>query len=220
MTSAHPALRGYQRASFQSSWVADYILRVPEKPSRLVVLLHGFSQSGEWISGKLDRALPADTVVIAPCAPFPVIRPDAERARFGHSWYFYDPAADEYLIDMRIGTDYLLHLLRHLGWDHLPTDLIGFSQGGYLAPFLAARLEHCERVIGIACEFLVDEMEFPVRFRMDQIQGEADNVTDCAKARRAHERLRERGVPGAFHGIPGLGHRIDAQVQEIVRGLF
>jgi predicted esterase len=225
--ATHPALSGYQRASFQSSWVADYLLRAPEKPTRLIVLLHGFAQRGEWIYRKLEPHLPADAVVIAPCAPFPlprVPRVEGEKLELGYSWYFYDARVDEYLIDMRVGVDFVFHLLeyvvQHLGLDQLPTDLIGFSQGGYLAPHLATRLPNCQRVIGIACEFLVDEMEFPVHFRMDQIQGEADEVTMPMKAKLAHDRLRERGVVGEFHGVPGLGHRIDGRVQELVRGMY
>jgi predicted esterase len=224
-TSAHPALAPYHRAEFQSRWTADYMLRTPPeniKPARLVVLLHGFSLRGEWMYRKLERVIAEDAIVIAPSGPFPLIQrsSDGRRYELGYSWYFYDPHADEYLIDMKVGADFVRGLLKHLRLDHLPTTLIGFSQGGFLAPFVAAGLPNCSQVIGIAAQFLSEEIPGSTHYRMDQIHGELDDTVLLADAESSHLRLKERGVAGDFKPIAGLGHKIDDQVREALRELL
>lgn len=201
------------------------MLRAPEKPAQLVILLHGYLLRGEWMYRKLERAIPDNAVILSPSGPFPLIRRKpgegpSDSLAIGYTWYFYDKNVDEYLIDMRVGTDFVVNLVRHLKLDTLPTTLIGFSQGGFLAPSIASQLKSCRRVVGIACEFLPDEMEFPVHYRMDQIHGESDDVVLLADAKKSHDRLRAKGVAGEFTVIPGLGHKIEDQVRAKIRDIL
>jgi predicted esterase len=217
--SSHPALKGYQRTTFQSTWVADYMLRRPEKAARLAILLHGYSLRGEWMFHKLEKSLPDDMVILSPSAPFPVLKRTGDEIGLGYSWYFYDARVDEYWIDMKVATDFVVNLVKRLGLETFPSTILGFSQGGFLAPLVAASLPSCKQVIGIASEFLVDEIPLPIPYRMDQIHGDLDDTVLLDKAARSFAQLKERGVVGEFRTIPGLGHKIDGQVRAIVREL-
>jgi predicted esterase len=184
---------------------ADYLLRKPEAPRELVLLLHGYSQTGAKIFSKLESACPRDAAVLAVNGPFLTpIRTDSGYSS-GYSWYFYNPLTDEYAVDMQTGVEYLAGLVAQLKLDALPLRVVGFSQGGYL---------------GIGCEFLRDEIDFDVAFRMDAIHGAQDEVVSAASAEAGFRRMQERGVRGEWHLLPGTGHRIDEKVQQIAAGLL
>src|SRR5262249_30506365 len=148
---------------------ADFVLKQPVSAKRLLVLLHGYEESGSRIFEKLKDAMPEDAAVLAPNGPFPIPRRSDGGYRMGFSWYFYDASTDEYFIDMEIGVGFVTRLVEELGLSALPTTLIGFSQGGYIAPFVGQALRSVDRVMGLGSQFLKDEMSLPVSFRMDAI---------------------------------------------------
>jgi predicted esterase len=209
-----------QKTRVSASLPVDYLLRKPAVPREVILLLHGYSQTGAKIFGKLEPFCPRDAAVLAVNGPFltPVRTESGYSA--GYSWYFYNPITDEYAVDMQTGVEYLAALLAQLGLDSLPIRVVGFSQGGYLAPFLARRCSKIAQVIGIGCEFLSDEIDFDVRFRMDAIHGGRDEVVSAASAGTGFRRMQERGVKGEWHCLPETGHRIDENVQQIAAGLL
>jgi predicted esterase len=230
-TPATPA--GEQgRLEIQGPWVADYRLRTPPgllaRPAHAYVLLHGYGLNAEWIFGKLAGALPADAAVVALNGPFPI----PERAqrprgtedrrsewRIGFSWYFYDASTDEYFIDMRVGAAFVRGALEALGLGDTPKTLIGFSQGGYLAPFAARELAGVARVIGVAAQFLDEELTGRLGFRCDAVHGLDDDVVAPAGAEAAIRRLAARGEQAEWHPVPGAGHRFTPGMVERVAGL-
>jgi predicted esterase len=185
-----------QRTRIPVDLFADYYLRQPAEPKRVFLLLHGFEQTAKKIFAKFDPVLSAlgqGYVVLAPNGPFPIPKKvDDDHFHLGCSWYFYDASRDEYYMDMEIGVRFLSGLVIHLGLERLPATLIGFSQGGYLAPFAAQAMPQVDHVIGIGCEFLIDELKPSIGFKMDCIQG----------------------VPGEFRLIENGGHRVDEAVLE------
>ncbi len=199
-----------------------------EKPageaSELILLLHGFAESGERILRKLRPAIPealrARSILIAPNGPFPMpVKTDAGyTATF--SWYFYDPSTDEYFIDMKPAVQFLASGLEALGVAHLPKRIIGFSQGGFLAPIAAARLSEVRQFVGVGCEYLVDEIpgRLPnsVPYRVDAVHGSADESVNPENASDSHERLIATGVAGSFSMIGGATHRIDDRIRAAV----
>lgn len=226
-------LAGLERARVPAFLISDYLLRTPEgaaAPPRLYLLLHGFGQTAMAPWGQLEPGLPARAAVLSPNGPFPMPRrispsgrevPAASEGEWmmGFAWYFYNPETDQYFIDMEIGVRYLLELLGKLGLASVPTTVIGFSQGGYLAPFLGQALPCVDHVIGIGCQFLVDELSLPVRFRMDGIHGARDERVSPELAQRSHQRLVGAGMKGEFVLIPEAGHRMDAAMASEVRRL-
>src|SRR4051794_31786006 len=124
------------RAQVPATLVGDYLYREASQPRELVILLHGFQQSGKHMADKLAGCFSEQVSILAPNAPFPLPerKPDGSY-RVGFSWYFYNAPMDEYYIDMSVALEYLQGLVLKLGLEKLPKRIVGFSQGGYLAPF-------------------------------------------------------------------------------------
>lgn len=198
--------------------VADYAVREPRQkgPARLILLLHGYTQSGASMMRKCEPLFSStefdDALIVAPCGPYPLPRRTESGYSVGYSWYFYDPFTDEYFIDMEIALRYLEALLESLGARALAATVIGFSQGGYLAPFLGRTLPNLEQVVGIAAQYLKGEVPEPVSFRMDAIHGSADEVVPIGPAEQAHAEFLHAGARGVFRRVEGAGHRIDAEM--------
>lgn len=209
----------FMRTRIPSFLFVDSQMRAPQSgpPKRLYVLMHGYLQSGKKIYDKLESLIPPDSMVLAPNGPFPIPREvsseNGSHFEVGFSWYFYNPKTDEYFIDMEIGVNLVKSLIREMKLESIPATLIGFSQGGYLAPFAASNIAQVDHVIGIGCQFLNEELSLPLRFRMDQIHGAQDDVVDPKTSQKSHQALVEAGVKGEFHLLDGTGHRIDAAVR-------
>jgi predicted esterase len=77
-----------------------------------------------------------------------------------------------------------------------------------------------DHVIGLGCEFLVDELTYPLMCRMDAIHGAKDDVVSCENAKKAHQELIRRGVKGVFHELVDTGHRVDAPMQAVISELL
>jgi len=192
----------------------DYVLREPESggPSELILLLHGYGESGGSLLRRLQAALPPEALVLAPNAPFPFAEKTEERYRMAYSWYFYDFQTDEYVIDMKTSLGFLATGIEKLGYSSLPLRIIGFSQGGYLAPFVGERLARTRQVIGLHSTYLHEELAPALGFRADNIVGALDTVVDPESSRRSHAQILKRSRGGAFFSLEGVGHRIDEAV--------
>jgi predicted esterase len=200
---------------------AEYFLRNSDTPPRrLVVLLHGYEQSGQRMLEKLQSVIPSDRVILAPNGPFPLPRRTETGYRLGFSWYFWNPITDEMVTDMDIAVGMMTELISRLGFSQLPTTLIGFSQGGYLAPFLAHALPQVDHIIGLGAEYLVDEIPFPICYRADAIHGAKDEVVSPQNSQKNHAELIKRGAKGEFVLLSETGHRIDASMQTEISRLI
>jgi predicted esterase len=98
--------------------------------------------------------------------------------------------------------------------------IIGFSQGGYLAPFIAHQLAQVHQVIGIGCEYLTEEFPKGISFRIDGIQAEDDEITPLETARKSHSNLKKLGIQGEFYTFPRAGHKIDDTISSKVKELI
>ncbi len=210
-----------ERKLITSQMVFDYILRPAQGvPRELILLLHGFNQSGQKIFNKLESFLPRHSAILAPNGPFPIPFKTENGYKVGQSWYFYNPGTREYWIDMRVAVDFLDQGIRALGFESLPKVIIGFSQGGYLAPIAAHRMGKVRKIIGIGCEYLTDEFPGGLSCQIDGIHGEVDDVVSMADAQTSHGRIKNLGLEGVFYILPGVGHRITSEVQEKLRTLL
>jgi len=184
-----------------------------EVPGRVALLLHGYEQDGEGLLKRCADAVPADVLAVAPDGLFPLPRKVERRYRVGFSWYFYDPYEDAYFVDPAPAVAFLRGVLERINPGRLPVTLVGFSQGGYLAPFLAQELPWVDQIIGMGCQFLEGEIDFRALAargcRMDAIHGARDEVVDPYVAMKSHQALMVAGVPGEFTLLEGTGHKID-----------
>jgi predicted esterase len=195
-----------------------------EKPSRLYILLHGFSQSGEKIYSRAEHAIlqaKEGTFILAPNGPYPMAHASDDGWKVGFSWYFHDPAKDDYFIDMENSISLLNGMIDEFSLRGVPATVIGFSQGGYLAPLFAEKCPQVDHVIGIGCEFLKDEIK-PGKpaFRLDQIHGEEDDIVTPQNSKNSHEALVARGAEGKFVLVPGEGHGMSLAILAALKTLI
>lgn len=190
----------------------DYVLRESEgDPKQLILLLHGYSQSGAAIMKRLGPVMPPDAAVLAPNAPFPFAERTEGDYRMAYSWYFYDFRTDEYAVDMSTSLQFLETGIERMGYSHLPLRIAGFSQGGYLAPFVGQKLGQTLQVIGICSTYLSDELGGSLDFRADNIVGAQDDVVEPDNSERCFREVVKRARGGEVYRLP-VGHRIDGQV--------
>lgn len=185
----------------------------------ITLLLHGFMQTAQTISQQLQEAISGHSFLSIQ-APFPVFRPREGSYNLGYTWFFYDPKTSQYLMPREFGIDFLLHALQELNITDQVQRIIGFSQGGYLAPFIASKLPHVEQVIGIHARFRHEDLLQKYAFRLDQIHGEKDQVVDPVNSRESHEKILDLGNSGQFHLMPKVGHEINSLVLEKLKSLI
>lgn len=198
----------------------DYVIREASgEPRELVLLLHGYSQSGAPMLRKLSSVIPENAVALAPNAPFPFAERVEEKYRMAYSWYFYNFQTDEYVVDMATSLQFLEAGIERLGYSNLPLRIVGFSQGGYLAPFLGQKLRQTAQVIGVCSTFLYEEIEGALPFRVDNVVGAQDEIVDPVNSEKSHRELVRRSKGGEFFSLP-VGHRIDEQVARKIGDLL
>jgi predicted esterase len=202
-----------ERIAVQAHLPFDYVIRESEtSPRELILLLHGYSESGGRIFSKLEASLPKDVVVLAPNGPFLIPEKTEKGYRTGYSWYFYNFETDEYVIDMTTSLEFLADGIEKLGYSKLPLRIIGFSQGGYLAPFVGERLPNAKHVISLHSTYLYEELGEKLNFRADNVVGAKDEIIDSENSARSHAEIVKRSKSGAFFRLPDVAHRIDGEV--------
>ena len=193
-------------------WQMKTIERRPESPKSVTLLLHGYNERGLRIFRKLKRLLPEDTHIIAPNAPFPLPRVKPDRLDFGYAWYFYDRFTQSYHVDQQLVLTLLKNLLKKSNPEGLPVTIIGFSQGGNLAPLVGYSEPHAKHVIGIGCEFRTRFFQTQPHFTLDAIHGSADPLVSCEHAKIEIDLLKQQGIQVGWHMIDDLKHEISNDV--------
>lgn len=194
--------------------------RKPENPKSVVLLLHGLDERGRRIYRKLLRYLPEDSYVVAPNAPFPLPRMKSDRMDFGYSWYFYDKFQQTYQVDQTLSLSLLHSLLKEINPGELPLTIIGFSQGGYLAPLLAYQEKTTRHIIGIGCEFRTRFFPHPPTFTLDAVHGEADAIIPPAMAKNEIELLKEKNITVHWHPVPGVKHEVSSEMGQTIKKIL
>src|ERR1700733_6059654 len=155
-------MRGEKGALQENEYRSSVKIQLPfqynfldkEDASEVILLMHGYSQSAQSFLHKLKKALPLSAKIIAANGPFPVPERDGDSFKVGFSWYFYDFKADQYYIDMKPAVEMWKSIVKETKSENLPKRIIGYSQGGYLSPFVARELKGVHQVIGLSCQFL------------------------------------------------------------------
>lgn len=190
-----------------------------EKPTSLVVLLHGLGSNGQDLIGLArywERALPR-AVFVSPDAPFPcdMSPPWMENSYQWFSLQTRDPSAmlrgaetafpilNEYINKMRD--------LYELEDKNIV--LGGFSQGAMMSLYTAPRrAQKIAGVIGYSGALIGgDQLSDPDKHKLPVllVHGEADSVVPVSAYHQARDILTQKGWDVAGHTAPGLDHTID-----------
>lgn len=204
----------------------DYIFHdSKEQTAPVYLLLHGYGERAKRIARVLAPYLPEDAAWIAPNGPFPLPKkvesPTGPYYQIGHAWYFYDDLKDTFFIDYSFPAQWLRALLEKLDLLQRPIIVIGYSQGGYLAPFAAQELPNCQAVIGLNCRFRHDLLPaVPPSYPVHALHAEQDSKVSFERAQNSHQALVERGYSGGFHSIPNQDHELTPPLLEKLKELL
>ncbi len=184
-----------------------------------MILLHGYQDHALSMTrrmGWLEADLPFQILSIN--APFPV--PIWKGAGFieAYSWYFRDTSRDIMIVHPSTTAERVSELVKEVV--HAPTPLVifGFSQGGYLAPYLAKFLPNTKAIITAGSGFPPEPYsELNKNIKVFALHGEQDNRWPLESSKSAHKKLLESGFKGEFHVIPNLDHRVDPILDPFVR---
>ena len=200
-----------------SGWHSlHYQLQGDEQNNRLFILLHGYGQnSGDVMT--LASSLPKNSLILAPDGPFPLGKKKMFKNPVNFAWYFYDATSDSFYIDYELPATLVATLVKDLNLIQLPTTIIGFSQGGYLAPFVGEMMKNVDHVVNISGRFRYEQL-VQIHFRIDSIHGKDDSIVDPCRVRASHEELIKRGAEGEFHLLDG-GHEINDEVKSCLESV-
>jgi predicted esterase len=206
----------------QAITIPSYYLRANEGESKpLLLLAHGFSDSGASFLRRIAPALDDRFEVLAPNGLFPQPIRQEGTWKEAYAWYFADLEKKKIFIHPDVSAGAVTRIVEDLGLVERPKILIGFSQGGYFLPFLASRLRGVRRLIMIGAGFRPDDFELlALKLPVSAIHGDADNVIDAAESQEEFGRLGARNTGGEFHLIPGMTHSIDDHGRAKLRELL
>lgn len=193
------------------------VVRRVENPKEVILLLHGLGERGKRIFRRLLANLPKDALIIAPNGPFPIPRVKENKTDYGHSWYFYDKAERKYFINQDLAKFWLRDLLKIENPTALPLTIIGFSQGGYLAPLVGKEIPETKLVVGLACEFRTTLIHEKLDFPMVAIHGDRDVIIPSGMALSEIEGLKKIGIQVDFHSVTDTGHEISHEMAKTVQ---
>ncbi|MDZ4082092.1 MAG: hypothetical protein U1E10_04085 [Bdellovibrionales bacterium] len=199
------------------------------KPKLLTIFLHGYADHGGSFTRRLfPEGLPKDFEEIAaliPNGPFPVPIKVEDGWREAYAWYFYDDARQKMVVSPDAAVVGIQTLINELGYGDIPKVLIGFSQGGYLAPYLAQHLSKVVSIIGIGTGFRADYFS-PLISRSSNapsvhaVHGTKDEVFPIEQTADAHRKITELGFSGSIHPISGGTHVASAAMGASLRTLL
>lgn len=201
-----------KRYELKALAVFDGVERTPDHPDQVILLLHGLNERGLRVYRKLIKYLPDSALVLAPNAPFPLPREKAGKTEYGFCWYFYDRTTKSYFLNQSLAVSWLKEFLASKNISHLPLTIIGFSQGGYLAPLLGHELPQTKLVIGLGCEFRDNLVSDEIKFSLIGLHGAADNIVNVDHSRLEAEKLLAKNLPVTWEMIPDTGHEISGKM--------
>jgi len=208
-----------EKWQFTSFAQLEGVMRRVESPSEVILLLHGLGERGKRIFRKLLPFLPKGALIIAPNGPFPIQRNKQHKLEFGHSWYFYDKIEKKYFINQDLAKFWLRDLLKIENPNSLPVTIIGFSQGGYLAPLAGKEIAETKLIIGLACEFRTTLIQEKLPFEMVAIHGEEDEIIPQSMAQNEIALLKNIGINVDFHSVKA-GHEITSEMGKVVQEIL
>jgi predicted esterase len=190
-----------------------------DKP--LLLLAHGFSDSGASFFRRIATAIPEKFEVLAPNGLFPQPVRQNGTWKEAWAWYFADLAAKNVYIHPDVSAIAVANLVSTLGLDGRPKVLCGFSQGGWFLPYLAKRLNLVERMLMVGSGFRAEDFEhLGLRLPVSAVHGSEDEVVPAVRSKNEHKTLGASNLGGSFYLVPGMTHSIDDNGRNRLRELL
>lgn len=183
----------------------------------LVMALHGMGQTHDLMRRYLSPLLDRPWMWVFPRGVYPFEMRQPGKHRIGYAWYLYTGDQPDLRASMALSARHLLNVQdivrRDFPISH--SAIVGFSQGGYLAGYVAPH--HPERFKAAACiggrlkhEFMDDA---PPSAResvaLAQLHGGKDEHVSAEFAREALDKCAEAGFGDRhYFSDPEAGHEV------------
>ena len=189
--------------------------------SGLVLCLHGYQDHALSMIRRLGwwEATNLPFQILAINGPFPVPIWTKEGFTEAYSWYFRDTSRDLEFVSPATTASRLKLLLDDLGLGARPKVILGFSQGGFLAPYLANQLHEVRGIIGLGCGYPVDIYAKCKPLVVHAIHGAKDERIPFKNSQAEFAEVLKVGHRGEFHLLPELVHRVEVSLDPLVRRL-
>jgi len=192
-------------------------VQASEGSGDVVLLLHGYQDHAEAFFRRVFPKSHFPYHILAPNSPFPApIRTD-EGYREAYSWFFADRSKGQVLLHPEVAIDALAQWVEKRGYDDHRKIIVGFSQGGYFAPFAARGLKKVIKIIGVGSGYRVADYAETGIDDVDAIHGDRDDIVSYEHALKSFEALRPQLKAGEFLTISGLKHGIDDRTQKLIQ---
>jgi predicted esterase len=185
---------------------------VEASSDKLVLFLHGYSDHGPSLAKRVLRGQALGLPWLAPNAPFPVPIKTADGFREAYSWYFMNLETREFYVSPKVAGQMLTQLLRRLNLLDREIIIVGFSQGGFFAPFVAQELKNVKKVIGVGAAYPEEFYRPPQPWSLDAIHGEADEVVPLVRTQETLQKLNALGQATSLTVIPSVKHDVSREV--------
>lgn len=212
-------MQDWPRRDYAFTLPVRYFLSEPAG-SGLVICTHGYQDHAMSMLKRIGwwkTKLPFQ--ILALNAPYPVPLWKGDGFREAYSWYFRDTDAKIMLVDPTSTSQTLSQLVTELSLENTPKIIFGFSQGGYMAPYLASQLKNVKGIVGLGCGYNFDAYSKCSSLEVHAVHGLDDERVAIAKSQTEFARILSQGHHGRFHEIPTLTHRVDIMVEPLVRSL-
>ena len=211
------------RSLISSHSICDYYYRpATSLEIPIVLLLHGYGETAKIIYDKLDKAIPSSWGVLCPNGPFPLPKKNHVEGTWNlnYAWYFFDSKTKKYFINQSYPQEILSHLIEKELKISNPLYIIGYSQGGYLAPFVGIKLENTVQSIAINAEYKHLLLPKKFNFVITSINGIDDQIVDPINAQNSHQIILGQGNQGEFFLMEETDHSINDRIIDKTKSLL
>lgn len=215
----NPSMLSWPMRSYQFTLPLRYHLTDPSELG-LVICLHGYQDHALSMIRRMGWCqTPVPFQILAINGPYPVPLRTESGYREAYSWYFRDSNAKVMLVDPVSTSKVLGKFIDDLSLTNVRKVIVGFSQGGFLAPYLAPYLKELRGIVGIGCGYNIEAYSKISPVPVNAIHGDVDERVKLAQSKTDYAQLSQYGHSGKFHQIPGLVHRVESSVEPLVRKL-
>lgn len=199
-----------KKTKVQTEFQMEYDLSTSKSATRNFLVLHGFYENAPIIKSKLFSLIPKESNILIPNGCFPLPKRRSEGWELFFSWYFFDEKKQEFYVEYDFPAAVLEKLCEQLLPSNLPLTIIGYSQGGYLSPFVAERIPSCDKVLSLGCSYRHELLKGSRHYKIDGLHGDQDDKVDPINAQRCFEGLPPE-VKGSFTLLKDLSHDLDSE---------
>ena len=198
-----------------------YLIEEKSSSPRGLLVLHGFTDRAQGVRKRLlgTEAVP-EFNVLTPNGLFPSPIRKENEFREAYAWYFRDPLSGNQMISPEFAADSLIKLISQLGLTPLRWTILGFSQGGFFAPFLVRAGLNAKRIISVGAAYRPEAYQDLAPVEVHALHGEKDTIVPFETAKSSFKLIQEMGYGKQFYSLPDVAHTVDPSGRDLIREIL